>query len=139
MNGSGSRSRTGSAWASGCTEKVIYHIAIRAEWESQAGAAAYAPARYEKDGFIHCSEQFQLGPVADYNFRGRDDLVLLELMPTKLEPETRYEQGGKEKYPHIYGPINKDAVSRVMDIQCNADGLFGGVFDDLSSSDSNVA
>ena len=112
---------------------MIYHIAVRAEWESQSAAATYAPARYEKDGFIHCSEQHQLGPVADYNFRGRDDLVLLELMPTKLEPETRYEQGGREKYPHIYGPINRDAVSRVMDVRCNPDGLFAGVFDDIRS------
>ena len=110
---------------------MIYHIAIRAEWDAQAGAATYAPARYEKDGFIHSSEQYQLEPVADYNFRGRDDLVLLELMPTKLEPETRYEQGGKEKYPHIYGHVNKDAVSGALDISCNPDGLFAGVFDDL--------
>ena len=113
---------------------MIYHIAILAEWESQASAATYAPKRYETDGFIHCSEQYQLGPVADYNFPGRDDLVLLELMPTKLGPETRYEQGGRDKYPHIYGRVNKDAVNRVMDIRCNPDGRFGGVFDDIQSS-----
>ena len=52
-------------------------------------------------------------------------------MPTKLEPETRYEQGGKEKSPHIYGPINKDAVRRTMNIRCNDDGYFEGVFDNI--------
>ena len=52
-------------------------------------------------------------------------------MPTKLEPETRYEQGGKEKFPHIYGPINKDAVNRTIEVRCNDDGLFQGVFDDV--------
>lgn len=108
---------------------MIYHIATRTEWESQAGAPTYAPSRYERDGFIHCSEQQQLEPVAGYNFRGQRDLVLLELMPTKLDPETRYEQGGREKYPHIYGPINKDAVSRTIVVGCNDDGLFQGVFD----------
>ena len=110
---------------------MIYHIATRTEWESQAGAPTYAPARYGNDGFIHCSEQQQLEPVAGYNFRGRDDLVLLELMPTKLDPETRYEQGGREKYPHIYGPINKDAVNRTIDVRCNGDGLFEGIFDTI--------
>ena len=50
-------------------------------------------------------------------------------MPTRLQPETRYEQGGREKYPHIYGPINKDAIRRSVPVACNADGLFGGVFD----------
>ncbi len=52
-------------------------------------------------------------------------------MPTRLEPETRYEQGGKEKFPHIYGPINKDAVNRTKEIQCNDDGYFEGVFDNI--------
>jgi uncharacterized protein (DUF952 family) len=108
---------------------VIYHIATKSEWDAQAGEPTYAPSRYRKDGFIHCSEQQQLEPVAAYNFRGRDDLVLLELMPTKLDPETKYEQGGREKYPHIYGPINKGAVNSTMRIRCNGDGLFEGVFD----------
>ena len=110
---------------------MIYHIAIGIEWESQAELPTYAPSRYKEDGFIHCSEQHQLEPVAGHHFRGRDDLVLLELMPTKLEPETRYEQGGKEKFPHIYGPINKDAVYRTTEVQCNDDGLFQGVFDNI--------
>lgn len=101
------------------------------EWESQADRPAYAPNRYKEDGFIHCSERHQLEPVAERNFQGRDDLVLLELMPTRLEPETKYEQGGKEKFPHIYGPINKDAVNRTIEVRCNHDGRFIGVFDNI--------
>lgn len=69
--------------------------------------------------------------VASHHFQGRDDLVILELMPTRLEPETRYEQGGKEKFPHIYGLINKDAVSRTIEIRCNDDGYFEGVFENI--------
>ena len=110
---------------------MIYHLAIRAEWESQADEPTYAPKRYQEDGFIHCSEQHQLEAVASHHFRGRDDLVLLELMPTRLEPETRYERGGKEKYPHIYGPINKDAVNGTTAIRCNDDELFEGVFEGI--------
>ena len=110
---------------------MIYHIAIKAEWDSQADQSTYAPNRYKEDGFIHCSEHQQLEPVAEANFRGRGDLVLLEIMPTRLEPETRYEQGGKEKFPHTYGPINKDAVNRTIEIQCNDDGYFEGVFDNI--------
>ena len=110
---------------------MIYHISIQAEWESQADAATYTPGSYKKDGVIHCSEQHQLEGVANYHFRGRDDLVLLELMPANLEPETRYEQGGKEKYPHIYGPINKDAINRTVKVGSDADGLFRGIFDEF--------
>jgi len=52
-------------------------------------------------------------------------------MPTKLVPETRYEQGGEEKFPHIYGPINKAAISQTAAVSCGEDGLFAGVFDNL--------
>ena len=110
---------------------MIYHIAIKAEWESQAAKPTYAPNRYKGDGFIHCSEQHQLEAVASHQFQGRADMVLLEIMPTKLEPETRYEQGGREKFPHIYGHINKDAVNRTIEVRCNDDGLFEGVFEDI--------
>lgn len=110
---------------------MIYHIAVRREWETQADRSTYAPDRYREDGFIHCSERHQLEPVAESNFRDRNDLLLLEIKPTNLEPETRYEQGGKEKYPHIYGPINKDAINRTIAIQCNDDGSFEGVFDGI--------
>ncbi len=110
---------------------MIYHIAIQSEWDAQADLPTYVPGRYRKDGFIHCSELQQLERVADYNLRGRSDLILLEIMPTRLQPETRYEQGGREKFPHIYGPINKDAISRTVPVTCNPDGLFGGVFDGI--------
>ena len=110
---------------------MIYHIATKREWDCQAGAAGYAPLAYEEEGFIHCCDLHQLESVANGYFPGRDNLVILELIPTKLEPETRYEQSGKEKYPHVYGPINKDAVSRTIRFQCNEDGRFDGVFAEL--------
>ena len=70
---------------------MIYHIAIHGEWDAQADMPTYVPDRYRKDGFIHCSELQQLERVADYNLRGRSDLLLLEIMPIRLQPETRYD------------------------------------------------
>jgi uncharacterized protein (DUF952 family) len=110
---------------------MIYHIATQTEWDNQSSAPVYAPSAYIKEQFIHCSDLHQLESVANRYFPGRDDLVILELMPTKLEPETRYEQSGLEKYPHVYGPVNKDAINREISVQCNADGRFAGVFDEL--------
>ncbi len=110
---------------------MIYHIAVQSEWDAQADLPAYVRGRYRKDGFIHRSELQQLERVADYNLRGQSDLLLLEIMPTRLHPETRYEQGGREKFPHVYGPINKGAISRTVPVACNQDGLFAGVFDSI--------
>ena len=108
---------------------MIYHIAIQAEWDARKDLPTYVPDRYWKDGFIHCSELQQLERLADHNLRGRSDLLLLEIQPTKLQPETRYKQGSRERYPHICGPINKDAITKTVAVPCNPDGLCSGVFD----------
>ena len=112
---------------------MIYHIAELDVWGEQSEERDYVPRRFANDGFVHCSEVQQLEPVADYNFKDRTDLLLLEIDPTRLETNTRYEnlEVESERYPHVYGPISKRAVTRVIRIACNTDGSFEGVFDQL--------
>ena len=110
---------------------MIYHLAVRSEWYDHADSVSYAPARFEGAGFIHCSEKHQLQVVANRVFRGRDDLLLLRLDPTRLEAKTTYESGGSMKFPHIYGKIDKASVIDLAPIHCNNDGSFDGVFHDL--------
>ena len=110
---------------------MIYHIATRDEWDEQACEAEYAPLTFEQEGFIHCCDLHQLESVANRYFPGRDDLIILHLVPAKLEPETRYEKSGEERFPHVYGPINREAIKNTMEAQCNSDGTFDGIFDGL--------
>ena len=50
--------------------------------------------------------------VAGAYYRGVPDLVLLVIDTERVRPELRYEQvpGQPDPYPHIYGPLNLDAV-----------------------------
>ena len=107
---------------------IIYHIAELQEWDEQGADSHYAPGRFAGEGFIHCSKARQLEGVANDNFSGRSDLVLLFIDPAKLEARMVHE-GKRDKFPHIYGKINKDAVTRTTRIECNEDGLFAGVLD----------
>ena len=61
--------------------------------------------------------------MADAFFRGRADLVLLAIDPAKIGPEIRYE-GEADKFPHVYGPLNLDAVERVLPFEPGPDGRF---------------
>ena len=110
---------------------MIYHIATREEWDSQAEAADYTPSAYAREQFVHCCDLHQLESVASNYFAGSSELVVLEIIPTGLEPETKYERSGVERFPHVYGPINKSAINRVIEVRCNADGLFEGAFTEL--------
>lgn len=104
----------------------IYHVARRAEWQSAQGGADYAPAAFAADGFIHLCDAGSLADVGNRYFRGQTGLVVVEVDPLKVAPPIRYEDllGGGLAYPHIYGPLNLDAVQRVMDFSPNADGTF---------------
>lgn len=63
--------------------------------------------------------------MADYLYKGQEDLVLLAVDTEKLTSEVRYEQlGMDEPFPHIYGVINMDAVVEVLEFPPNSDGFF---------------
>ena len=110
------------AQAPGATE--IFHLASREAWE-QTGPT-YSGDTLESEGFIHCSTAQQVLPVANLIFKGRSDLVLLAISAEQVHCEIRYEnlEGGMELFPHIYGPLNRDAVVSVAPFEAGADGAF---------------
>jgi uncharacterized protein (DUF952 family) len=55
--------------------------------------------------------------VANARFAGASDLVLLCVSVARLQAPLRYEPGepgSDELFPHLYGPLNADAVMRVV-------------------------
>jgi uncharacterized protein (DUF952 family) len=96
---------------------VIFHIAMRDDWDAAARAGEYRAGTLETEGFIHCSEAHQVAAVANARFGGRRDLVLLWIEHARVRAEIKYEDAsdGSGAFPHIYGPINTDAVARVTD------------------------
>jgi uncharacterized protein (DUF952 family) len=96
---------------------------------------SYRPASFETEGFVHCSTVGQVLRVANFLYRGQPDLVVLRIDPARLRSAVRYEPpvhspgdappaGNSERFPHVYGPIDVDAVSEVIDLPPNADGTF---------------
>jgi uncharacterized protein (DUF952 family) len=105
---------------------MILHITGRADWENAQALGVYRLDTLASEGFIHCSTLEQvLGPANDL-YRGRNDLVLLVIDPGRLTArlvyEDCYETG--QPFPHIYGPLNLDAVTRVVPFPPLADGTF---------------
>jgi uncharacterized protein (DUF952 family) len=91
---------------------MIFHITTRRAWDEAARAGEYRGDTLETEGFIHCSEQHQVADVASALFQGKDDLVLLMIEPSRVTSEIRHERAldGAGPFPHIYGPLNVDAV-----------------------------
>lgn len=107
-------------------EVLILHIADSTDWEASILQGFYQGPTLASEGFVHCSTAEQVVPVANRLFRGRQDLVLLVIDPRRLSAEVRPEnlEGGSELYPHIYGPIELDAVVRTVPFRPGPDGRF---------------
>ncbi len=105
---------------------VIYHIAIAGEWQAGEKSGFYAPASFAEEGFIHCSFQEQILPVANAFYHGQRGLLLLEIdaasLGDSLIVEDLYDHG--EEFPHIYGKLPASAVSAIYPFTPNDDGIF---------------
>lgn len=113
---------------------MIYHIARRKAWQTALRIGDYRAESLDTEGFIHCSTLPQVLPVAEKYYKGQGGLTLLAIDPTRLSATLKWEppSGGSpppgvphgELFPHIYGPINLDAVIHVIDLEKDSHGKF---------------
>ena len=104
--------------------RPILHITTAPQWQSTR--QIYTHPSLVEEGFIHCSDVHQvLGPANAY-FKGQDDLVILVIDPQRVQSPIQYEDltGAGVEYPHIYGPLNVDAVEMVVSFPRNKSGTF---------------
>ena len=102
----------------------LTHICPRAAWEKAKHSGEYHPASLNSEGFIHCSTPQQVLNTANRYYHGARELVLLWIAPANLSAEVRWETSVGELFPHIYGPLNLEAVLAVTDFDADADGVF---------------
>ena len=104
----------------------LLHITTAAAWTRAQETGTFTADSLAAEGFIHCSEPQQVVRVANTRFRGRRDLVLLHVDPSRLDAVVRYEnlEGGRELFPHVYGAIPIDAVVDVTFFGPSPDGTF---------------
>jgi uncharacterized protein (DUF952 family) len=99
-------------------EAMIYHITDRHTWTRSLAAGQHTGSTRDVDladeGFIHCSTAEQVDGVLERFYAGASDLLVLHIDETKLSAELRYDDvPGAGLFPHVYGPINVDAVVQV--------------------------
>ncbi len=108
----------------------IYHIAAAADWAQACQDGTYTISTrgrtLAEEGFIHTSTTGQVALVANAFYRGEPDLLLLVIDPGRVQEEIRYEHvpGQAQPYPHIYGPLNIDAVVQTRPFAPGPDGQF---------------
>lgn len=105
---------------------MIIHIVKKEEWAHAIKQGQYTPKSLKSDGFIHCSTINQVIDVANALYRDDHHLILVCIDSEKVSSEIIYEdlyQSG-QLYPHIYGPLNLDAVLKDIDFMQDDQGNF---------------
>ncbi|MFE6061767.1 DUF952 domain-containing protein [Streptomyces sp. NPDC056431] len=102
---------------------MLLHVVPLADW-SAAPDAPYAPASLAAEGFVHCSpDEVAALVIADARYRDvPGPLLVLVIDEERLAGEVRWEGSGGTLFPHVYGPIERDAVTSVLEVRRDTDG-----------------
>jgi uncharacterized protein (DUF952 family) len=109
---------------------MIYHIAFEADWDKAKEGGEYRMSTkgrtLEEQGFIHGGTMDQVAPVANMIYGSDDGLVVLVIDEDRLASPLQYDEvpGWEQPFPHIYGPLNPDAVVSVLPLVRSSDGKY---------------
>ncbi|MFE0583440.1 DUF952 domain-containing protein [Streptomyces sp. NPDC058874] len=96
---------------------MIFHIVPLADWTAAPGRP-YSPPSLDSAGFVHCSADraTALG-IAERHYREQPGTLLaVELDEDALTAEVRREGESGDRFPHVFGPLNRDAVVHVWEV-----------------------
>ncbi|MBI4160016.1 DUF952 domain-containing protein [Candidatus Wolfebacteria bacterium] len=100
--------------------KIIIHICPREDLEAALRSGQYQANSLTNQGFIHCSTPEQIGPIRDFLLKQNPgiEFVTLEIDSSRLHAKVKYAGAtGESLYPHVYGPINTEAVVAVRAVE----------------------
>ncbi len=102
----------------------IYKLLDRVLWERARAQGRFDGAEIDlKDGYIHFSTAAQAPETARLHFKGRQDLVVLEIEAESLGEALKWEPSrGGQLFPHLYGPLETSLVIAVHEAPLGEDG-----------------
>ena len=90
---------------------LIYHVVLPKDWAAAEHDSFYQASSLSDEGFIHCSYADQLDGVLERYYAGAGEVYVLHIDALKLtSPLVSEPSTNDEPYPHVYGPIIKDAI-----------------------------
>jgi uncharacterized protein (DUF952 family) len=89
--------------------KVIYHLMTKEQRVQLVQGEQYAAPSLNHEGFIHASSDDQLSGVVERHYPSEPELYLMTIALDRLSSQVKWEEG----FPHIYGPINPEAIIEI--------------------------
>ncbi|TIP26106.1 MAG: DUF952 domain-containing protein [Mesorhizobium sp.] len=105
--------------------QLIYKIVPERLWREAERNGRFSGAPIDvADGFIHFSTAGQARETAAKHFAGQTGLLLVAVDGAELGDALKYEVSrGGALFPHLYGPLDLNAVVWVRPLPLGTDGL----------------
>lgn len=111
--------------------RTIVAISKKDIWEKAQTSGEYTQSTIdstlEEVGFMHCSTPDQTMEIVNRRFSQQSDVLLLLIQEEKVTSPVKYEgalSGRAGLYPHIYGPLNLDAVYETILLEKDSAGKY---------------
>lgn len=107
-------------------DTYIFYIATKEEAAIILAKTQYKASTLSSDGFIHFCSYGQIANIVDTFFMGVKGLKLMMIDINSLYSQLRFEapagpiyvsDSTPQLFPHLYGPLNIDAVVNVVDFE----------------------
>ena len=104
---------------------ITYHGTPKSYFESLDPSQPYIPLAFDKDGFIHTTEGREAVSIILTGLykTQHEPFVVLHIDLDRITVPVRYDDPACI-FPHIYGPLNRDAIVKIEQIQRADDGTF---------------
>ena len=108
--------------------RATFHLVPAEVWAAADPTAQYVPASLATEGFVHCTDgEGELLRTANRHYHADPrpflaltlDLDLIHARWTLADPAAIY--------PHIHGPVDRDAIVAVAPLLRSDDGTFLGM------------
>jgi uncharacterized protein (DUF952 family) len=108
----------------GLNDDNIYLLSSQAEYQQALNEGVLTRDSLISEGFIHATPRSQLTRLANKYYKNKVHPLILVVDKTLILPEVKWEPATGGLYPHIYGPLNMNAVTAIEEISLNEEGIF---------------
>jgi len=108
----------------GLSDDNIYLLSSQAEYQQALNEGVLTRDSLISEDFIHATPRSQLSRLANKYYKNKVHPLILVVDKTLILPEVKWEPATGGLYPHIYGPLNMNAVTAIEEISLNEEGIF---------------
>jgi len=108
----------------GLTDPYIYLLSSQAEYQQALNAGTLIRDSLKSEGFIHATPKSQLNRLANKYYKEKLSPLILMVDKKLITAQVKWEPATGGLYPHIYGPLNINAVTKIEEISLAEDGNF---------------